>query len=133
MFWYCLLVELVVLVMLAWWEKLPHFVANVGAGFLAFCFLAFFGSNKSIGVNLGVCGLLGFFAYLGGIILWNAVRFVCLGRRNLREAIEALDTVAMESAVARSLAGKPSTPNSYGNRRVAQEVVRALNRNDKVE
>jgi hypothetical protein len=49
-----------------------------------------------------------------------------LGRRNLREAIEALDTVAMESAIAKSLAGKPSRPNSHGNRRVAQEVVRAL-------
>jgi hypothetical protein len=125
-----LLVELIVLVALAWMDKLPHFVANVAAGFLAFCFLAFFKGDNSFLVNLGVCGLLGFFAYMGGIILWNGVRFVCLARRDLRGAIEAIDIVAMESAVAKSLAGKPSKPNSYGNKRVAQEVVRALKERD---
>jgi hypothetical protein len=133
MFLICLLVELVVLIALAWMDKLPHFIANVATGLIAFCFLAFFRDDNSFGVNLGVCALLAFFACLGGSILWSGVRFVCLGIENPRAALEAIDTAMMERAVAKSLAGKPSNPLSYGNQRVAQEVVRALKEGDSKE
>jgi hypothetical protein len=127
MIWYCLLVEVVVLVGLAWIEKLSHFVVNVAAGLVALCFLALFrGDDPSLVTNLGVCGLLGFFVCTGAWILWQAVR---LGRAAIeapRAFVQALDIVAMESAIAKSLARKPSNPNSYGNRRVSQEAVRAL-------
>jgi hypothetical protein len=128
----CLLVEIAVLVSLAIMERLPHFLVNVVAGFIAVCFLAFLKGDDSFFVNLGVCALLGFFACMGAIILWCGVRFTYLAKGNLRAAAEAIDTVAMESAVAKSLAGRDGNPNSYGNRRVAEEVVRALkNRNPK--
>lgn len=128
MFWYCLLVEIVVLVSLAWMEKLPHFVVNVATGFIAFCFLAFFkGGDSSLVVQLGVCALLGFFSCTGAWILWQAIQLGRAAIEDPRTFVQALDIVAMENAVAKSLAGKPSDPHSHGNRRVAKEVVRALN------
>ncbi|MCW1913006.1 hypothetical protein OJ996_05455 [Luteolibacter sp. GHJ8] len=122
----CLLIEIVVLVILAILQRLPQYVANVGAGLVAGCFLAFYQGKESLGVNLGVCGLISFFIVMGAIILWHGVRVAVLSIGNLPALAQAIDIVAMQSAVAKSLAGKRSNPNSYGNRRVAEEVVRAL-------
>lgn len=127
----CILVELAVLVALAWMERLPQFLVNVSAGLLALCFLVFYQGDKSIGTNLGVCAFMGFFACMGASILWRGVRFLCLAIEDPREAIEAIDTVAMERAVAKSLSRGADDPNSYGNRRASQEIVRRLKeRND---
>lgn len=123
---FCLLVELAVLVALAWMEKLPQFLANVAAGFAACCFLVFLGGDPSFVTNLGVCFILGILTYLGATIVWHGVRVVCLAIDNPRGAVEALDTVMMENAVAKSLARDDTNPHSYGNRRVAREIVRAL-------
>ena len=122
----CLLVEIVVLVILAIMDRLPQYVANVAAGLIAGCFLAFSHGKDSLGMNLGVCGLISFFVVMGATILWYGVRIAVLSIGNLPALAQAIDIVAMQSAVARSLAGKRSNPNSYGNRRVAEEVVRAL-------
>lgn len=127
----CIIIELVILVCLAWMDKLPHFIANVAAGFIALSFLVILQGDNSLGVNLGVCAMIGFFTSAGASILWHGVRFVCLAIENPRGAIEALDTIAMERAVAKSLAGDDGNPYSYGNRRTAEEVVRVLKeRND---
>ncbi|WP_035608046.1 hypothetical protein [Haloferula sp. BvORR071] len=133
MFFICLLVEIVVLVCLAWMDRLPQFLINVAAGLLAFCFLAFYRGDDSIVVNLGVCALMSFFALVGGYVLWNGVRLVCAAIQDPQAAAQAIDTFAMERSVAKSLAGKSSDPNSYGNRRVAEEVVRALRDQNKKE
>jgi putative flippase GtrA len=126
MFLACILVELAVLVALAWMDKLPQFLANVAAGFIALCFLAFLKGDGSFAENLGVCAILGLFACMGAKIIWYGARVVCMAINDPNAAAQAIDIVAMQSAVAKSLAGKPSNPNSYGNRRVAEEVVRAL-------
>jgi hypothetical protein len=122
----CLLVEIAVLVILVIMERLPQYVANVATGLVAGCFLAFYQGKESLVVNLGVCGLISFFVVMGAVILWSGVRFTILSIRDPRTVAQAIDIVAMQSAVAKSLAGKPSKPNSYGNRRVAEEVVRTL-------
>lgn len=126
MFWYCLLIEIVVLVSLAWMEKLPQFVVNVMAGLVAFCLLAVFKGNESVVVLLGVCALLGFFVCMAAWIVWRGIWLAKRAISDPRAFLQALDIVAMQNAVAKSLAGKPSAPHCYGNRRVAQEVVRAL-------
>ncbi|MCW1913064.1 hypothetical protein OJ996_05745 [Luteolibacter sp. GHJ8] len=122
----CLLIEIAVLVILAIMERQLQYVANVAAALVAGCFLAFYQGKESLVVNLGVCGLVSFFVVMGATILWYGVRVTVLSIGNLPALAQALDIVAMQSAVARSLAGKRSNPNSYGNRRVAEEVVRAL-------
>jgi len=126
MFFICLLAEILVLVCLAWMDRLPHFLVNFAAGLLAFCFLAFYRGDDSVVVNLGVCALMTFFALVGGYVLWNGVRFVCVAIHDPQAAAQAIDTFAMERSVAKSLAGETSNPNSYGTRRVAEEVVRGL-------
>jgi hypothetical protein len=126
MFLICFLVELAVLVALAWMDRLPHFLANVVAGFIAVCVLAFLNIDDSFGVVLGVCVLMGVFVCLAAKIIWLGTRFLYRAIDDPRAAAQAIDIVAMQSAVAKSLAGETSDPNSYGNRRVAEEVVRAL-------
>lgn len=128
----CIIIELLILVCLAWMDRLPHFIANVAAGFVA---ITVFGvivtGHDLLSADLLVYVLVGLFTSTGASILWLGVRYVCHAIENPREALEALDTVLMQNAVAKRLARDEKDRYSYGNRRAAEEIVRKLKeRND---
>jgi hypothetical protein len=118
--WTCVVIEIVILVCLARMGCVVHFVSNMVAGFIG---ITIFGvvvvGHNLFSVDIFVYALLGFLMGLGGRLLW-------LVARHPLEAIVALDNVAMENAVAKQLSPDGKDRYSYGNRRLAQEIVRKL-------
>jgi hypothetical protein len=122
-----LIIELVILVALAWMGRPRQFIAVLVAGFLSLAAFLTLGKEKQIfGEDALLLLVPVVFVSCGARILWMLVR-------NPAQALQAMDTYLMEESVAKQLArgeGSGGRP-SYGNWRVAQEIVRNLKGRDK--
>jgi hypothetical protein len=118
-----LIIELVILVALAWMGRPNHYIAVLVAGFLSFAaYLTLGTGDQVLGKDWAMLLIPGVLLFAGGRFLWVLVR-------NPAQALDAVDTYVMEESVAKQLArgerGHMAKP-SFGNWRVAQEIVRNL-------
>jgi hypothetical protein len=117
-----LVVELVILAVLARMGRAKHFIAVLVAGFVSFAAFLLVGHGKQI---FGEDALM---LVVTAVVLSCGGRFLWVLARNPAQALDAIDTYAMESSVAKELSrekGSGERP-SYGDWRVAQEIVRNL-------
>jgi hypothetical protein len=118
-----LIIELVILAALAWIGRANHYIAVLVAAFVSLA--AYF----SLGTGHEVLGKDWVMLLVCGVPLFAAGRFLWVLVRNPAQALDAVDTYVMEESVAKQLArgerGHMAKP-SFGNWRVAQEIVRNL-------
>ena len=123
-----LIIELVILVALAWMGRANHYIAVLVAAFLSFA------AYLKLGTGDEVLGKDWAMLLIPSAVLFGGGRFLWILVRNPVAALDAVDTYVMEESVANQLArgerGHQAKP-SFGNWRVAQEIVRNLKRRNK--